>query len=235
MLKTVKVKGGAGTEVLLIGAPGSGKGTQAKALAAVLGRPHVSTGDLFRMHMEQDTALGREATGYVSSGRLVPDDLTVRMVKERLEAADAARGAILDGFPRTLPQAEALDRMLAGLRRRVGRAVVIEVPEAELLRRLSGRWLCRVCGRPYHAVFSPPKVPGRCDVDGGQLYQREDDTEAKTRVRLADYREKTGPVIEYYRRAGLVAVVDGVGPIEEVEQRLLSALGTAGPAEGSGR
>ncbi len=225
-----------GTEILLIGAPGSGKGTQAKGLAAVLGRPHVSTGDLFRMHMEQDTALGREAKGYVSAGRLVPDDLTVRMVKERLEADDAAGGAILDGFPRTLPQAEALDRMLAGLRRRVGRAVVIEVPEAELLRRLSGRRLCRVCGRPYHVVFSPPGVPGRCDVDGGELYQREDDTEAKARVRLADYREKTGPVIEYYRRQpGVVAVVSGIGPIDEIQGRLLSAIGAAGPAEGSGR
>lgn len=211
-------------DVLLIGAPGSGKGTQATELAAALGVPHVSTGDLFRANIEQGTPLGREAERYVTEGKLVPDDVTVRMVRERLARPDAGRGSILDGFPRTLPQAEALDRMLAGINRRVDRVIVLEVPEEELLSRLSGRWLCRTCGRSYHARFSPPRTAGRCDVDGGELYQREDDTEARARRRLADYREKTGPVVEHYRRAGVVATVDGVGSIEEVRRRLAGAL-----------
>lgn len=211
-------------DVLLVGAPGSGKGTQAAHLVQVLGVPHVSTGDLFRVHMERGTLLGEEAKRYVSAGRLVPDEVTVSMVRDRLSEPDARTGAILDGFPRTLPQAEALDRMLAAIGRRVDRVVVLEVPEAELLRRLSGRWLCRACGRSYHSVFSPPRTPGRCDADGGELYQREDDTEEKARRRLADYREKTGPVIEHYRTAGVVAVVDGVGSIEEIQHRLAEAV-----------
>ncbi|HWP34291.1 MAG TPA: adenylate kinase [Thermodesulfobacteriota bacterium] len=213
-----------GRDVLLMGAPGSGKGTQAKRLAAHLGVPHVSTGDLFRMHMEQGTALGRTARAYVEAGRLVPDEIAIEMVAERLDRPDARGGSVLDGFPRTLPQAEALDRMLGARGRRVARAVVLEVPEAELLRRLSGRRLCRVCERPYHLVFSPPRVTGRCDVDGGELYQREDDSEEKARRRLADYREKTGPVIAHYRARGVVREVDGVGPIEEVGRRLVAAV-----------
>ncbi len=211
-------------DIVLIGAPGSGKGTQAKQLAARLGVPQVSTGDLFREHMGRETPLGREARAYVAAGRLVPDAVTVGMVEARLAEPDAAAGSILDGFPRTVPQAEALDRMLAARGRRVDRAIVLEVPEEELLRRLSGRRLCRTCGRPYHVVSSPPRVPGRCDVDGGELYQREDDTEEKVRRRLADYREQTGPVIEHYARVGAVRVVDGVGPIEAVQQRLLAAV-----------
>jgi adenylate kinase len=212
-------------DLLLVGAPGSGKGTQAGQLARLLGVPHVSSGDLFRSNMEQGTPLGREATAYVSSGRLVPDELTVRMVEERLRAPDAAAGSILDGFPRTVPQAEALDRMLASLGRRVDRVVVIEVPEAELLSRLSGRRLCRTCGRSYHVRFNPPRVPGRCDVDGGELYQREDDTEEKARRRLADYREKTAPVVAHYRRRpGVVVEVDGLGSIGEIERRLAAAV-----------
>ncbi|HEX7127641.1 MAG TPA: nucleoside monophosphate kinase, partial [Thermodesulfobacteriota bacterium] len=157
--------------------------------------------------------------------RLVPDEVTVGMVRERLSEPDARSGSVLDGFPRTVPQAEALDRMLGALGRRVSRVLVLEVPEEELLRRLSGRWLCRAAGHSYHAVSSPPRVPGRCDVDGSELYQREDDTEEKARRRLADYREKTEPVIEHYRKAGLVASVDGVGAVEEIEQRLAKAVG----------
>ncbi len=216
-------------DILLIGAPGSGKGTQAKQLADRLGVPQISTGDLFREHMDRGTPLGREARAYVSSGRLVPDAVTVGMVEARLAEPDAVSGSILDGFPRTVPQAEALDRMLAARGRRVDRVIVLEVPEAELLRRLSGRWLCRVCGRPYHVVSSPPRVPGRCDVDGGELYQREDDTEEKARRRLADYREKTGPVIDHYRKAGVARVVDGVGSVEEVQRRLAEAVEDGGP------
>lgn len=211
-------------DVLLVGAPGSGKGTQATHLAKALSVPHVSTGDLFRVHMERGTPLGEEAKRYVSAGRLVPDDVTVDMVRDRLSQADARTGSILDGFPRTLPQAEALDRMLAALDRRVDRVVVLEVPEAEMLRRLSGRWLCRAGGHSYHSVFSPPRAQGRCDIDGSELYQREDDTQEKARRRLADYREKTGPVIEHYRTAGVVATVDGVGSIDEVERRLTRAV-----------
>lgn len=211
-------------DVLLVGAPGSGKGTQATHLARTLGVPHVSTGDLFRMHMEKGTPLGEEAKRFVGQGRLVPDEVTVNMVRERLSQPDARSGSILDGFPRTVPQAESLDRMLSALGRRVSRVVVLEVPEAELLRRLSGRRLCRASGHSYHVVFSPPAVPGRCDVDGSELYQREDDTEEKAGRRLADYREKTEPVIEHYRKAGVVVPVSGVGSIDEVGRRLSKAV-----------
>ena len=211
-------------DVLLVGPPGSGKGTQATRLAGKLGVPHVSTGDLFRMHMEKGTPLGEEARRYVTGGRLVPDEVTVGMVRERLSEPDARSGSVLDGFPRTVPQAEALDRMLRALGRRVSRVLVLEVPEEELLRRLSGRRLCRAAGHSYHDVFSPPRVPGRCDIDGSELYQREDDTEEKARRRLADYREKTGPVVEHYRKAGVVATVDGVGTIDEVGERLARAV-----------
>jgi adenylate kinase len=217
-------------DFLLVGPPGSGKGTQAGELARLLGAPHISTGDLFRSHVERGTRLGEEAKGYVSQGRLVPDELTVRMVEDRLREADAKRGSILDGFPRTVPQAEALDRTLAGLGRRVDRVIVIDVPEAELLSRLSGRRLCRAGAHSYHARFNAPQVAGRCDVDGSELYQREDDTEEKVRRRLADYREKTGPVIEHYRRRpGVVVDVDGVGSIEEIQRRLAAAIG---PSDG---
>lgn len=211
-------------DVLLVGAPGSGKGTQATRLAQTLGVPHVSTGDLFRTHMEKGTPLGEEAKRYVNAGRLVPDEVTVNMVRERLSEADARSGSILDGFPRTVPQAEALDRLLGEIGRRVDRVLVLDVPEEELLRRISGRRLCRRTGHSYHTDFSPPREAGRCDVDGSELYQREDDTEEKVRRRLAEYREKTGPVVEHYRKGGVVRNVQGVGSVDDVERRLSKAV-----------
>jgi adenylate kinase len=220
-------------DVLLVGAPGSGKGTQAGELARALEVPHVSTGDLFRSHIDRGTALGTEARSYMAQGRLVPDELTVRMVADRLAAGDARPGSILDGFPRTVPQAEALDRMLAGMGRQVDRVIVFDVPEAELLARLSGRWLCRAGGHSYHTMFNPPKQAGVCDVDGSALYQRDDDTREKAERRLTDYREKTEPVIEHYRRAGLVRVVDGVGPIDDIRRRLLRAVSPSDTGRGA--
>lgn len=220
-------------DVLLVGAPGSGKGTQAGDIARALGVPHVSTGDLFRSHVDRGTALGTEAKSYMSQGRLVPDELTVRMVADRLSAADAAAGSILDGFPRTVPQAEALDRMLAGMGRQVDRVIVFDVPEAELLARLSGRWLCRAGGHSYHTMFNPPKRAGVCDADGSALYQRDDDTPEKAQRRLADYRQKTEPVIDHYRRAGVVRVVDGVGSIDDIRRRLLGAVSASDTGRGA--
>jgi adenylate kinase len=211
-------------DIVFMGPPGAGKGTQAKALAAELGIAHIATGDLFREAAQRDTPLGREARAYMERGELVPDALTVAMLLERLAAPDAARGALLDGFPRTLAQAEQLDAALAAQGRRVDKAVYLVVPRETLLRRLSGRWLCERCQAVYHESYRPPAQPGRCDQCGGRLYQRPDDRRETAERRLDVYLEQTMPVIEYYRRKGLLVEVNGDQAIEAVQHDLRQAL-----------
>ena len=223
--------------IVLLGAPGSGKGTQAKTLAEELHAPHIATGDLFREQQVRGTELGKLAKGYMERGELVPDEVTIKMLLERIAQQDCARGYILDGFPRTLAQARALDEALAGQRQAVDRALYIEVAEEELLRRLGGRWICRVCQAPYHELTAPPRVPGRCDKDGGELYQRADDSRETARRRLEVYFEQTAPLIDHYRQARKLVRVNGEGEIDAVRTRLLQALraGTSPSSAGGPR
>lgn len=202
--------------VVLLGAPGAGKGTQAPMLAAHLGLPIVATGDLFRAAVRDGTPLGLEARRYMDAGQLVPDDITVRLLLERLARPDAERGVILDGFPRTAVQAQALDAALAERGSAVCAAVLVEVPEDELVRRLSGRWICRAAGHPYHEVSSPPRVSGLCDLDGSELYQRTDDRPETIRARMAQQLGFLGEVVDHYRSSGVLQAVDGLQPIDRV-------------------
>jgi len=210
--------------IVLIGAPGAGKGTQAAALASDLGLAHVATGDMFRDAMARRTPLGVRAKEYVGGGELVPDGITVGMVIDRLGEPDAAEGVILDGFPRNVPQAQALDRALNENGLRVDQAIYMAVDTDELLRRLSGRWLCRQCQASYHEVSNPPAVVGKCDLCGGELYQREDDTIETARRRLDVYFQQTTPVIDYYRGRGVLDQIDGQRSIPEVKAGLLEAV-----------
>jgi adenylate kinase len=192
-----------------MGPPGAGKGTQATRVAEGLGLVHVATGDLFRDAMAKGTALGRQAESYVKRGEYVPDEVTLGIVRERLGQPDARGGAILDGFPRTLCQADGLDSILADRDARLDRVVYLDVPETALMRRLTGRWTCRQCQAVYHEQFNPPKQRGVCDVCGGELYQRPDDTPEVVQRRLQVYLEQTAPLISRYEAAGLLARVDG--------------------------
>jgi adenylate kinase len=210
--------------LVLLGGPGAGKGTQAERLSENLDIPQVSTGDLFRENLRNETSLGLLAKGYMERGELVPDEVTVAMVRERLARPDAARGAILDGFPRTIAQAEALDALLAELGSKLAAAPYIKVPEDILLARLAGRRTCKVCGAMYHDLFSPPQKPGVCDRCGGELYQRPDDTPETQEHRIEVYFEQTAPLIDYYRGKGLLIEVDGRPGIEEIQAALLSAI-----------
>lgn len=209
---------------VLLGPPGAGKGTQAKLLAQRLNIPHIASGDLFRTHQERGTPLGLKAREYMERGVLVPDEITIAMVLEHILSLDRDEGFILDGFPRNLNQAEALDRALRERGRELDRVLYIRVSEGELVRRLSGRLVCRRCQTPYHLESSPPRNPGRCDVCGGELYQREDDTPEAVRRRIQVYQTETAPLVEYYRRAGKLVEVEGEGPLEEVNRRLLESL-----------
>jgi adenylate kinase len=210
--------------VVLLGAPGAGKGTQAKYLAKSLSVPHVSSGDIFRENLAAKTDLGKQASDYLARGELVPDDITIAMIHDRLARPDCASGAILDGFPRTPDQAEALDKMLAEKGTRVGAVIYIKVDEEILIQRLSGRWMCREAGHVYHQMFNPPKKPGVCDVDGSPLYQREDDSAETVAHRINVYLRQTAPLIEHYRERGEIIEIDGGLPIEEVSRRVLAAL-----------
>lgn len=209
---------------MLLGAPGAGKGTQAHILARHLGLPRIATGDLFRAAVRANTPLGIEAKGYMERGEFVPDDITVRMLLERLGAPDASRGAILDGFPRNRAQAEALDEALARHGSRVEFALYIEVPVPELLTRLSGRWLCQAHGHTYHLTAYPPRVPGVCDVDGSPLVQRDDDREDVVRARLENQLEPLREVADHYRPKGVLRTVDGRRPIAAVTADLLDTI-----------
>jgi len=202
--------------LVLLGPPGAGKGTQAERLQEELELPHVASGDIFRENIRNETGLGLLAKGYIDQGQLVPDDVTVAMVRDRLQRPDCNLGAILDGFPRTQPQAESLDTMLADMGRQLDGVFYIAVPDEELVRRLSGRWICRQCQTPYHSMFNPSANEGVCDACGGELYQRDDDKPETVRTRLKVYHQQTSPLIDYYRQAGLLVEVDGAGGIETV-------------------
>jgi adenylate kinase len=210
--------------IVLLGPPGAGKGTQAKAIAEKLALVHISSGDIFRENIHHQTELGSQAQDYLNRGELVPDDVTIAMIRERLSRPDCARGAVLDGFPRTPAQAEALDVMLAELGGSVQVVPYISVPAEVLIERLSGRWICRAAGHVFHIKYNPPKVPGVCDYDGSELYQREDDREETVRRRIQVYLEQTAPLIEHYRRRGLLVEIDGTQPIDKVTDLLLAAI-----------
>ncbi len=211
--------------ILLIGGPGAGKGTQAQVLREKLGLPQVASGDLFRDNLKRETPLGRQAKQYMDRGELVPDDVTVAMIRERLRQPDAARGAVLDGFPRTIPQAQALDALLAEFGGRVDVVLYVQVDEAVLLERLAGRWVCRGPQQhTYHMLFNPPRVPGVCDIDGTALYQRDDDTAEVQARRIRVFFEQTSPLIDFYRQRGDLVEINGEQPISAVAADLLAAV-----------
>ncbi len=210
--------------IIFLGAPGAGKGTQALRVAQKLNLAHIATGDLFRQALEQDTEQGRRAKPYIEQGKLVPDEITIQIVLERINAPDCSKGVIFDGFPRNLKQAEALDKALKGLGKAIERVVYIKVDEQILIERLSGRWVCRKCQAPYHEVNSPPRVAGICDKCGGELYQRADDTLETIKKRLVVYQTETTPLIEYYSKMDILLEVDGVGTEEAVEKRIIESL-----------
>ena len=214
--------------LILLGPPGAGKGTQAGRMVADYGIPHISTGDILRAAVKNQTQMGLEAKRYMDAGELVPDGVVIGIVRERLQEPDTGKGFLMDGFPRTIPQAEALDAALEGLGRAITKTVVILVDEEDLVKRLSGRRICRSCQAPFHVLFGPPAAEGVCDTCGGELYQRDDDTEITVRNRLEVYHNQTEPLIDYYDRAGLVARIDGAQAPDEVYASIREAIGPAG-------
>jgi adenylate kinase len=210
--------------IVLLGPPGAGKGTQAKLVSGKLNMPHISSGDIFRENLKNKTELGELADGYISRGELVPDDVTIAMIKDRLSRPDCNRGALLDGFPRTAAQAEALDGMLPNLDGRVIAVPYIKVAEEILVERLTGRWTCPVCSRVYHEKFNPPKEAGVCDYDNAELYQRDDDKAETVTRRIRVYLEQTQPLIDYYQNKGVLLEIDGAQSIDMVSVDLLAAL-----------
>jgi len=204
--------------IVLLGGPGSGKGTQAKKLVDKLGIPQISTGDIFRAALKEGTPMGLKAKTYMDKGELVPDDVVIGVVEERLTKPDLDKGYMLDGFPRTLAQAEALDKIIVSQGKAINHAILVDVPDEELVGRLSGRRTCRNsdCGKMYHVIFNPPKRDGICDGCGSELYQRDDDSEATIRERLTVYNNQTAPLIDYYDKKQLLRRVAGVGPIDEI-------------------
>ena len=211
--------------LLLVGAVGAGKGTQATILSREFGLPHLASGNLFRAAMAADTPLGEDARVYMERGELVPDEITIGMFMEELAKPPAARGAILDGFPRTVGQARALDDTLASQGERIRRVIYIDVPTDELVRRVAGRWICPTCGTPYHETADPPRVAGICDKDGSPLRQRDDDRPEVVRARLARQVPPMLEVVDHYERAGIVDRLDGTKPIEAVTRDILSRVG----------
>jgi len=213
--------------LIMLGPPGAGKGTQAALLAERLGTPHVATGDLFREALREETELGLTAKAYMNRGELVPDEVTIAMVRERLQRPDCDNGVILDGFPRTIEQAEALQALLAEQNKKIDAALFIDAAEDELVRRLSSRWTCRNCQAVYNVISNPPREEGRCDVCGGELYQRADDVPETVRNRIQVYRQQTSPLIDYYRDKGLLITIKSEGGIERVQEKILEALQVA--------
>ncbi|MCS7011291.1 MAG: adenylate kinase [Anaerolineales bacterium] len=212
------------TYIVLLGPPGVGKGTQAKILAERLAIPHISSGDLFRENIKNQTELGRLAQAYMTKGELVPDEVTIGMIRARLTMPDCKGGALLDGFPRTIRQAEALEALLAEFGGRVSCVPYLTAEPAVLVDRLSGRWTCRAQGHIFHEKYNPPQTPGICDLDGSELYQREDDKRETVENRIRVYFEQTAPLVEYYRRLGRLFEINGDQPIEAVTAALLAVV-----------
>jgi adenylate kinase len=210
--------------IVLLGPPGAGKGTQAEAISKQLGLPHISSGDIFRENLKHQTDLGVVAATYINKGELVPDDITIAMIRERLSEPDCQDGALLDGFPRTPAQADALAAMLSDLSGQVACVPYISVPEAILVDRLSGRWTCCKAGHVFHEKYHPPQEPGICDFDGSELYQREDDKAETVKRRIRVYLEQTQPLNIYYRQRGVLTEIDGTQPIDLVTADILSAI-----------
>jgi adenylate kinase len=211
--------------LVLLGPPGVGKGTQARMLEAELGVPQVASGDLLRAAVRDKSALGLEAKGFMDKGALVPDELVLKLVDARLQQADALKGFILDGFPRTVSQAETLAKMLEARSEKLDRVVAITAPDEELIKRISGRRTCRDCGAMFHVIYDPPRNMNLCNSCNGELYQRDDDAEDTVRMRLQVYAASTRPLLEHYQRLGLLAPIDGVGRAEEIGKRILEVLG----------
>ncbi len=212
------------TYIVLLGPPGAGKGTQAQVISSEMNLAHISSGDLFRENLKNQTELGKLAQGYMNRGELVPDDVTIAMVRDRLSRPDCRDGALLDGFPRTPAQATALADMLATMGQKVDSVPYISVPAEVLIERLGGRWTCPTCGKVYHEIYNPPKTPGVCDLDGTPLIQRDDDKPETVERRIRVYMNQTAPLIDYYRSKGLLVEVDGTKSIEEVSKEILTAI-----------
>jgi adenylate kinase len=212
-----------------MGPPGAGKGTQAEYIVSEFHIPHISTGDAFRLAMSQGTELGAKAKQYVDQGLLVPDEITIGIVKERLQQDDCRKGFLLDGFPRTISQAEALDEIMSAMDRRIDHVIYLKVDRELLMARLTGRRICKSCGAAYHVVFNPPKQENTCDKCGGPLYQRSDDTEEKVGTRLDEYTNKTAPLLTYYEKKGILRQVNGEQSIDDVKMQIFQGLrGQAG-------
>ncbi|MGD8561437.1 MAG: adenylate kinase [Desulfarculaceae bacterium] len=211
--------------IILLGPPGAGKGTQAKMLIDEYGIPQISTGDMLREAVKNQTALGLEAKKYMDSGQLVPDEVVIGLVRERIARPDCEKGFMLDGFPRTVPQAEELDKVLSEMSKKIDHVVSIEVPNQELMGRLTGRRTCKNCGQGYHVMFDPPQKEGQCDKCGGELFQRDDDNEQTVANRLKVYDDQTKPLIDYYQGKGLLRPIDGVGAIPDIFGRVKAVLG----------
>jgi adenylate kinase len=210
--------------LILLGPPGAGKGTQAKILIKKFDIPQVSTGDILRAAVKEQTPMGVKAKGYMDAGALVPDEVVVGIVEERLAKPDCGKGFVLDGFPRTVGQADALKKMLASLGKTIEHVVSIDVDKEELLGRITGRRTCRACGKGYHVAFDPPKVTDRCDECGGELYLRDDDSESTMRKRLDVYEEQTAPLISYYAKETLLRTVQGTGSIDDIQRKILAIV-----------
>ena len=210
--------------IVLVGPPGAGKGTQAHFIASHLAIPRISTGDIFRYNVSQGTPLGRQAKEYMDRGDLVPDEVTIAMVRDRLSEDDAQPGFLLDGFPRNVPQAETLKKQLMDWDERLTVVLELVVDEDEVVRRLSGRRTCRRCERVWHIMFDPPTRDGICDACGGELFQRDDDREETVRHRLEVYKKQTAPLVSYYADEGILIGIDATGPVEEITERALAAL-----------
>ena len=211
--------------IIMLGAPGAGKGTQAKKIAAKYGIPHISTGDIFRANIKNGTELGKKAKTYMDQGLLVPDELTCDLVVDRIQQEDAREGYVLDGFPRTIPQAEALDKALAALGDKVDYAIDVNVPDENIVNRMGGRRACVGCGATYHLVYAPTKTEGICDVCGKELILRDDDKPETVQKRLNVYHEQTQPLIDYYTKAGILKTVDGTVDINDVFAAIVEILG----------
>ena len=218
--------------LVLLGPPGAGKGTQARMLSERIHTPQVSSGDLLREAVRDKTPIGIQAKSYMDKGSLVPDELVLKLIEARLNQADAKPGFILDGFPRSVPQAEALGEMLDRRHESISKVIAINVPDDEIVKRISGRRTCRNCNEMYHVIFDPPLNAGICNKCGGELYQREDDHEDTVRMRLQVYNNETRPLLEFYGRTGLLSQINGVGRLEEIMDRLLAAIGEARHDEG---